>query len=1225
MCEYLNDNNQREIFVDTIREKLIGPGADIFGIGKEEELISKNPTKLYYSGILFSSAYSNPDMIEQSPDVTEEPELQVVPDGPGAPLVTELTDENKKDYSKEDEEAARQSKQTFFPKRCGLVFALKEEAEEIKVTFQYATYKESDVRKIKLTQEENTKLSEILQTIESDQNLQARYGPNFFTFNQNFNYDPDTEILTLNRVPFILNDEEEISIFKDAAFNALYYPEFSDDSFLRVKFHKLCHTIYQRNASDVAVNINLTVDNNNDGLEIEGTNLKYYVKIIPRNGNKIIKILLQNDSVAEKKSYKDCYFQVKIKVDSTHLTNYHQPINSVIDEDFSTVEYQYQDVHSYGKGINCAVSWKENESIETTFLPETDINSFSNDEKEEIVDAGISDIFELKNLSIWTELPDNEIIEKLKTFVATYQSWINDQEAISINDGNPIIAQNLIQLQQTAKERLDNNIAYLEQNPEAFTCFKLANTAMMIQMIVAKDDRFRKGREWNEYNAPDNYFNNIEFFDNYDKPSPKYRPFQLAFLLMNIESTFDKTSVDRNELVDLIWFPTGGGKTEAYLALTALTIIERRRNNQGKDTTGVSVMMRYTLRLLTAQQFERATWLICALEFLRKQFINDNEKQIGNEQITIGMWVGQSTTPNSLDELDVIPNNNSQFKQIFQNLNIPVNAHFTLQRKLERVNDSNKFPLSYCPWCGCNLITIMEDSISNGYNRDNGLDLICNNGSCFYNGDAEQNLPVFFIDEQIYNNPPTLLFATVDKMVRLSHIDNAGKLFNRALPPDLIIQDELHLLSGPLGTLCGLYEVVIDQLCTSNDGRKPKIVASTATTRNTQSVIKAMYNRKLNIFPAQGVQFNDNFFSYVDKNSKRKHIGVMPTGKTAGTTEIKLVECLYEAKIKLLKCFLEHHNIDLNNLDALLNKLNDADFKKDVDPYWTFVLYYNNLRDLGRSKTRVGVDFKDQIKGLFVNKGFDKIFEFVFHGIEQRNVEFTSRQESGKIKALLTRTETPVCFVKSNDGTRIFEDNQNSIDLALASNMFSVGIDVNRLNLMLMMGQPGSNSEYIQSSSRVARKDKGLVINLLNPMRPREMSVFEDYTAFHKSYYKNVEPLSITPFAEMAIDKLLDAVLVAFTRQVKNTQASQFTNAISNALSDIMQHRISSLEQRAYVTQKLNEMATQWRNKIDGHTPPSQILFKRNIHNKQPFLVSDMMNSLRDIEEDVYIENADLT
>ena len=156
-------------------------------------------------------------------------------------------------------------------------------------------------------------------------------------------------------------------------------------------------------------------------------------------------------------------------------------------------------------------------------------------------------------------------------------------------------------------------------------------------------------------------YNNLSFFIN-SSFAPQYRPFQLAFFLLNLEAILNEDSEERNDIVDLLWFPTGGGKTEAYLALTAYTIISRNILN-GENSGGVSVIMRYTLRLLTAQQFERATKLILALEFLRRHLIESERFNWGKLPISIGMWVGASTTPNDYNEANRI------YKKIHDELN----------------------------------------------------------------------------------------------------------------------------------------------------------------------------------------------------------------------------------------------------------------------------------------------------------------------------------------------------------------------------------------------------------------------------------------------------------------------------------------------------------------------------------------------------------------------------
>jgi len=383
-------------------------------------------------------------------------------------------------------------------------------------------------------------------------------------------------------------------------------------------------------------------------------------------------------------------------------------------------------------------------------------------------------------------------------------------------------------------------------------------------MLISDKKLFgEKGIELSEIKN-DFEYNNLDFFKNHSF-KPNYRPFQLAFFLLNVESIITEDADDRNNIVDLLWFPTGGGKTEAYLAITAFTIISRRIIH-GKDSDGVSVIMRYTLRLLTAQQFERATKLVLSLDFLRRFFKSNDKYFFGENKVSIGMWVGASTTPNSYKDA----------QKIRKNINDEI---VKLNNKKEgNYQKKNTFPITNCSWCGCNLVT--KNQIGNfdlGYKAtDKAFSTNCLNPNCAFSVE----LPIYFVDDKIYQNPPTLLFATVDKFAMLSHREEGHHLFNsqdeNKLPPDLIIQDELHLLSGPLGSITGLYESIVELLSTKGK-RKPKIITSTATTRNTEQQVAMLYgNRKLNIFPPMGVTYDDNFFSYVSTDIKRKHIGIKP-------------------------------------------------------------------------------------------------------------------------------------------------------------------------------------------------------------------------------------------------------------------------------------------------------------------------------------------------------------
>lgn len=330
----------------------------------------------------------------------------------------------------------------------------------------------------------------------------------------------------------------------------------------------------------------------------------------------------------------------------------------------------------------------------------------------------------------------------------------------------------------------------------------------------------------------------------------------MAFILLNLDGIFKSQSdvswAKRNELVDLVWFPTGGGKTEAYLGLIALTIINRRLTC-GEAGYGVTAIMRYTLRLLTTQQFQRALRLILALEQIRLWEID--YYNLGKEQISIGLFVGDQSLPNSLKDL----------KEECRKW----------ESRTESGNNS-KIPLDVCPWCGSKL--------THETSRSSGVKFFCKNIFCTY--DVENAvIPVRLCDDDIYINPPTLLFGTVDKFAQLAHKVNtyntsaskdSRRLFGRGanwqkLPPDLIIQDELHLLLGPLGSAVSLYECAIDQLCTRKEGDltiRPKIISSTATTRNTALQVRALYDRGISIFPKNGIDYDDSFFAFYKRCKK---------------------------------------------------------------------------------------------------------------------------------------------------------------------------------------------------------------------------------------------------------------------------------------------------------------------------------------------------------------------
>jgi hypothetical protein len=1156
-------NEPRLIFRDTIKNNLIGPGSDVFISDNENEIISDYPLSRYYSGILFPEREMEVSIGEKE---THDANAEIEDDNIEIEtLETDKTDiESDEDIDKsKNVEAEKEYSEAnqYFPTNFGLTFCVPKDAKTVTVTFGYAKY----------TQIEATLA--IIEILKEDYNWFSEHKYN--SISKYFKYE--NGLMSLNKEEF---DKGGLSVRN-------YRSRFKEneqqteliDSVAYKKGELLLGRLWKRiKIEPKIVEINLTEINVDASKEYpleqnqEDNSIVtcYYKKIYETNYGKFIKVLLASRlnhpknkfSVSNEGLNKKSIFQGEISIAGVKLLAYKQlSETNPFDEELNLINFQYRKEHSFAIGHGCAVNWNDDKNpteLKTTFLPEVDIKNYSNAFKETFP-SELKEITELKKLSIWTDLNKSTIIQKLRLFAQEYKRWITDQEKTRAEDNYKKSLNTILEKQNKTYERLIKNIDFLNDNKIAFQSFLLANTAMYIQMLISSKDLFgKRGIELSEIDENFKY-NDLDFFKNHSF-KPNYRPFQLAFFLLNIESTINEDSNDRNNVVDLLWFPTGGGKTEAYLAITAFTIISRRILH-GKDADGVSVIMRYTLRLLTAQQFERATKLILSLDFLRRFFKPNEEYFFGDNKVSIGMWVGASTTPNSYKDAQTI------FKKTFDEITKLNNKKAGDYRKV------NTFPITSCSWCGCNLVSQNHSGkLDLGYKATDKTFLAnCLNPDCAFSAE----LPIYFVDDKIYDFPPTLLFATVDKFAMLSHRQEGHKLFNSVLeekdenkmPPDLIIQDELHLLSGPLGSITGLYESIVEMLSTKGS-RKPKIITSTATTRNTEQQVAMLYgNRELNTFPPMGVTYDDNFFSYVSDESKRKHIGFMPTGKTALNSQIRILGNLLLARIELFKYYRVKENL---TQEEAINRENNL---------WTIVSFYNSLRDVGKIYNKVPAEISDFLKLLHNRYQLPKqVYGFNYFGLAGRTKELTSRIESNSIKNLLNELEMPFSLV-AKDGYSFV---QNSVDLVLASNMFSVGIDIERLNVMLMNGQPKNVAEYIQASSRVGRKDKGIVINLLDANRSRDKSYFENYVPFNNAYYKFVEPLSVTPFTEIALDKVLASLLVCFVRHKQglypDKRAKDFTGKYDE-LKTFISERIKNKKQLDYALEKLKVLSEKWTTK----------------------------------------------
>jgi hypothetical protein len=872
-------------------------------------------------------------------------------------------------------------------------------------------------------------------------------------------------------------------------------------------------------------------------------------------------------------------------------------------------KFIYRQFKDYGIGHGCSVKWTNNGdgtvTVGTEYIPVCDTPDIDptprNKEKFTQTTQGFepslfiesSKALEFKWLSHYSGISNNEVLNGLNQFVNSYGLWIEfkSKKYQTANDQIKTIAFQELNKCQSDKERMTNNISLFlagEKNVPNLESFRLMNAAMFMQL-------------WHSVKAKGNEVQNIladaEFksFDEdfYQKASDQlfqngvavaWRPFQLAFILLNLDGIFkekDDAKWDkRNEWVDLVWFPTGGGKTEAYLGIIALTIINRRRlfKEQGGGTAAI---MRYTLRLLTLQQFQRATLVIMALELLRRWELYN----LGKEPIFIGLWVGDNSLPNKM-----LPSANK-----------PDDKNNLLSEFL-KLSDGKKSKIPYdnCPWCRSKLSPSNQEISDKGnvfhYNR---LHLKCSHPKCSFSllrparARPDQGpIPVSLCDEEIYQHPPALLFGTVDKFAQLAHKVSdeedkrnkdsrrlfgkgnweSGKPRNGYLPPDLIIQDELHLLLGPLGSSVALFESAIDQLCKREDGTRPKIISSTATTRNTDLQIMALFDRKVNLFPKPGVECDDSFFSFYRRKfkdiegngqeylSKRRYIGILPTGRTQIWMQMRLAAIL-----------MTHRAIfEMSQLKekAPLEFDSYKNFEKAMDYYHTIVSYFNSLKEVGKTESQIHTYILKEIRRVFNRVIRPNKLMHALYTYSIRKGELTGRLSGEEVKNELEKVQSKWSAAKrfayqSNEDVQV---GHTPPDFVVATNMISVGIDVSRFNTIIMNSMPRNIAEYIQASSRVARDSYGLVLTVHHPFRARDISHYEKFIEFHEKMYSYVEPISITPFTQKAIERYLGLYLATIIRHrtefVNRDSAREISHLNSEQFVELIDETSKYFEER---------------------------------------------------------------
>ncbi|MET9252214.1 helicase-related protein [Streptomyces sp. NPDC003717] len=806
------------------------------------------------------------------------------------------------------------------------------------------------------------------------------------------------------------------------------------------------------------------------------------------------------------------------------------------DPEIATSRLLHRHAPTFAVGHGCAAVWDwvpspvgvtETEmaavpEVRSEFLPSVEV--LLTDSNPEIDSSSLS-------MLALAERSDAEVPAALEALATGYEDWIarKSAEADALVGGpHEQPARDQVDACREALGRIREGIGLLRGKPDLMRAFRLANRAMADQR--ARSAWVKSGR----VGSP-------------DPSAGRWRPFQIAFVLLCVAGIDDPEHDDR-KISDLLWFPTGGGKTEAYLGLIALTSF-LRRIRKGAGGGGVTVLMRYTLRLLTLQQFERAAILLCAMEQMRR-----HTPELGDEPFSVGMWVGRSATPNTMAEAA------ARLDELRSDLD-------------KRLATENPVQLHACPWCGTRLDARDYEADENAKR----MHIRCPGTDCEFAG----GLPVHLIDEAVYDARPTLVIATVDKFASMPWRPATSALFNLddpedgTPPPELIVQDELHLISGPLGTLTGLYETAVDALAD-----RPKVIASTATIRRAADQGRHLFAREVRQFPPAGLDARDSWFAVEtprEEKASRRYVGLLAPGTSQSTLLIRAYAMLLHRAM--------HADTD--------DKVRDA--------YWSLVGYFNSLRLLSAAELQVHDDVVAYLELLAEREG-----------VAVRSVanysELTSRIDASEIPTRLKGIEKRL-------------PDEDTVDVLLATNMIAVGVDVDRLGLMAVMGQPQTTAEYIQATSRVGRAHPGLVTVMLNAARARDRSHYENFQHYHSALYREVESTSVTPFSARARERGLHAVIVALARLLipaarPNEGAGQvesYVHVLQGRIRSELLNRVQAVtpSETAAVAERFDEFVAWWRDEADID---SGLLFEPKRGNRAPSLLKSYDDETADRE-----------
>lgn len=671
-----------------------------------------------------------------------------------------------------------------------------------------------------------------------------------------------------------------------------------------------------------------------------------------------------------------------------------------------------------------------------------------------------------------------------------------------------------------------------------------------------------------------------------------WRPFQMGFLLTALPSLV-RDDDERRRIVDTLWFATGGGKTETYLAAIVFScFIDRLRGKR----RGITAWSRFPLRMLSLQQTQRFADALAGAELARQR------ADIGGDPFALGFFVGgpPAGTPNRIRD--------------------DASGNETDTRTL--VPESHQV-LLHCPFCFSDELTMHWDR------RSWRLEHRCTATDCPWT--LADGLPFHIVDDEIYRFLPSVVVGTLDKAASIAiqaaqrglyaspigRCSRDGHGFTYAprskspngcqvpgcketptalgqeiplFAPTLRVQDELHLLRDSLGAVDSHYETLLDHLQRRTKSPSAKVIASSATLSGYEHQVDVLYDREGNVFPLPGPAPGASFWTKDSAALARRYVGLAPRGQTLEFANDRLSESLQRAVRRLAtepQVICAEAGIDPSRADSLL------------DWYGTHVVYGTKLADVDAAA---------------------RSFETGQVSVSPLNVErLTGDTELEKVREVLARLGDP---------EPAFDDR---IHVICASSMMSHGVDVDRFNVITLLGIPLATAEFIQTSARIGRRHPGLVFVLHRMGVERDSSVFRSFAPYVEQGDRFIEPIAITRRSRRVLEHTFPGM---FSARVHGIHEAKRVRGEGKSISIARDLRAYTASAPILEEQEFDELCDALGLDSNGTSPLAEELRHQlrltfqEVNNpaSRAFFISELlpaqpMRSLREVETQIEIHS----